>query len=166
MSLRRVIRNRNIEKEYKVITSDKKLFLVKESDIKRFKTIKYMLEDIEYTEDIEIPLENINQDTFKTILVFLEIDYNTEDYKNIGDINLEIKELKIFRRLSSKNIYDLVKACNYLDFNILLIRVLKYIGSNIKLLSEYEITKVFECQEEEVLNEGNSSIIEGDLITP
>ena len=166
MSLRRDIRNRNIEKEYKVITSDKKLFLVKESDIKRFKTIKYMLEDIEYTEDIEIPLENINQDTFKTILVFLEIDYNTEDYKNIGDINLEIKELKIFRRLSSKNIYDLVKACNYLDFNILLIRVLKYIGSNIKLLSESEITKVFECKEEEVLNEGNSSIIEGGSVAP
>lgn len=111
--------------------------------IKYFKTFQNILDDIEEQSDIDeielnCPLE--------VVLVNKTIEFAKENYENL---NNEINSIDDLSKIEKKYIprdlnkhLDLIKTCNFLEFNYMLEILCKSLGLKIRVMSAIEQKKI------------------------
>jgi S-phase kinase-associated protein 1 len=146
-------------------TEDNKSLKVPKKHIEMSVTVKNMLEDLEYTGEIEVPLPNVTGAILEKIIAYCK--YHTENPspgptteekgKNF-DIGSWDKE---FCNVDQATLFSLILAANYMDIKPLLDVTCKTVAEMIKGKTPEEIRKTFNIkndftpEEEEAIKKEN-----------
>ena len=139
------------EKYYKIVTSDEKVFNVPECKINRMTTIRNMIDDVgDDTEEV-IPIP-VSSNTFTKILEFEAIDESIITHANNNEVIEKMRKeplsdevIKIFESYNFNDIFEFIRATNYIDYKVALNSICKYTSEMIKVLPANEIQSVFEA---------------------